>query len=128
MRHAAKNRWFSVQNHLFFIPFFTHKELCELPMKSAFRQNAEAQKFVQQKTTLAAAGQRLYNQTKNRKEGFQVKIQIIQKQCGGTEFLAQPHRLHGPGAPLRSTCAAVTAPCWHRSHWTRSTASPWTAA
>lgn len=37
-------------------------------------------------------------------------------------------RKHGPGAPLRSTCAAVTAPCWHRSHWTRSTASPWTAA
>jgi len=94
MRHAAKNRWFSVQNHLFFIPFFTHKELCELPMKSAFRQNAEAQKFVQQKTTLAAAGQRLYNQTKNRKEGFQVNIKIIQRQCGGTEFLSQPHRLH----------------------------------
>ena len=23
-----------------------------------------------------------------------MKIQIIQKQCGGTEFLAQPHRLH----------------------------------
>ena len=79
MRQAAKNRWFSVQSHLFFIPFFTHKELCELPMKSAFRQNAEAQKFVQQKTTLAAAGQRLYNQTKNRKEGFQVNIKIIQR-------------------------------------------------
>ena len=63
-------------------------------MKSAFRQNAEAQKFVQQKTTLAAAGQRLYNQTKNRKEGFQVNIKIIQRQCGGTEFLSQPHRLH----------------------------------
>ena len=94
MRQAAKNRWFSVQNHLFFIPFFTHKELCELPMKSAFRQNAEAQKFVQQKTTLAAAGQRLYNQTKSRKEGFQVNIKIIQRQCGGTEFLSQPHRLH----------------------------------
>ena len=94
MRQAAKNRWFSVQSHLFFIPFFTHKELCELPMKSAFRQNAEAQKFVQQKTTLAAAGQRLYNQTKNRKEGFQVNIKIIQRQCGGTEFLSQPHRLH----------------------------------
>ena len=45
-------------------------------MKSASRQNAEAQKFVQQKTTLAAAGQRLYNQTKNRKEGFQVNIKI----------------------------------------------------
>ena len=94
MRQAAKNRWFSVRSHLFFIPFFTHKELCELPMKSAFRQNAEAQKFVQQKTTLAAAGQRLYNQTKNRKEGFQVNIKIIQRQCGGTEFLSQPHRLH----------------------------------
>ena len=94
MRQAAKNRWFSVQSHLFFIPFFTHKELCELPMKSAFRQNAEAQKFVQQKTTLAAAGQRLYNQTKSRKEGFQVNIKIIQRQCGGTEFLSQPHRLH----------------------------------
>lgn len=94
MRQAAKNRWFSVQSHLFFIPFFTHKELCELLMKSAFRQNAEAQKFVQQKTTLAAAGQRLYNQTKNRKEGFQVNIKIIQRQCGGTEFLSQPHRLH----------------------------------
>ena len=94
MRQAAENRWFSVQSHLFFIPFFTHKELCELPMKSAFRQNAEAQKFVQQKTTLAAAGQRLYNQTKNRKEGFQVNIKIIQRQCGGTEFLSQPHRLH----------------------------------
>ena len=94
MRQAAKNRWFSVQSHLFFIPFFTHIELCELPMKSAFRQNAEAQKFVQQKTTLAAAGQRLYNQTKNRKEGFQVNIKIIQRQCGGTEFLSQPHRLH----------------------------------
>lgn len=94
MRQAAKNRWFSVQSHLFFIPFFTHKELCELPIKSAFRQNAEAQKFVQQKTTLAAAGQRLYNQTKNRKEGFQVNIKIIQRQCGGTEFLSQPHRLH----------------------------------
>lgn len=63
-------------------------------MKSASRQNAEAQKFVQQKTTLAAAGQRLYNQTKNRKEGFQVNIKIIQRQCGGTEFLSQPHRLH----------------------------------
>ena len=63
-------------------------------MKSAFRQNAEAQKFVQQKTTLAAAGQRLYNQTKSRKEGFQVNIKIIQRQCGGTEFLSQPHRLH----------------------------------
>lgn len=63
-------------------------------MKSAFRQNAEAQKLVQQKTTLAAAGQRLYNQTKNRKEGFQVNIKIIQRQCGGTEFLSQPHRLH----------------------------------
>ena len=94
MRQAAKNRWFSVQSHLFFIPFFTHKELCELLMKSASRQNAEAQKFVQQKTTLAAAGQRLYNQTKNRKEGFQVNIKIIQRQCGGTEFLSQPHRLH----------------------------------
>ena len=94
MRQAVKNRWFSVQNHLFFIPFFTHKELCELLMKSASRQNAEAQKFVQQKTTLAAAGQRLYNQTKNRKEGFQVNIKIIQRQCGGTEFLSQPHRLH----------------------------------
>ena len=94
MRQAAENRWFSVQSHLFFIPFFTHKELCELPMKSASRQNAEAQKFVQQKTTLAAAGQRLYNQTKNRKEGFQVNIKIIQRQCGGTEFLSQPHRLH----------------------------------
>ena len=94
MRQAAKNRWFSVRSHLFFIPFFTHKELCELLMKSAFRQNAEAQKFVQQKTTLAAAGQRLYNQTKNRKEGFQVNIKIIQRQCGGTEFLSQPHRLH----------------------------------
>ncbi len=94
MRQAAKNRWFSVRSHLFFIPFFTHKELCELSMKSAFRQNAEAQKFVQQKTTLAAAGQRLYNQTKNRKEGFQVNIKIIQRQCGGTEFLSQPHRLH----------------------------------
>ena len=94
MRQAAKNRWFSVQSHLFFIPFFTHKELCELLMKSASRQNAEAQKFAQQKTTLAAAGQRLYNQTKNRKEGFQVNIKIIQRQCGGTEFLSQPHRLH----------------------------------
>ena len=94
MRQAAKNRWFSVQSHLFFIPFFTHKELCELLMKSASRQNAEAQKFVQQKTTLAAAGQRLYNQTKSRKEGFQVNIKIIQRQCGGTEFLSQPHRLH----------------------------------
>ena len=37
-------------------------------------------------------------------------------------------RTHGPGAPLRCICAAATAPCWHRSHWTRSTASPWTAA
>ena len=46
------------------------------------------------KYTLAAAVRPRYNQTKNRKEGFQVKIQIIQKQCGGTEFLAQPHRLH----------------------------------
>ena len=90
MRQAAKNRWFSVQSHLFFIPFFTHKELCELLMKSASRQNAEAQKFVQQKTTLAAAGQRLYNQTKNRKEGFQVNIKIIQRQCGGTEFIHPP--------------------------------------
>lgn len=70
MQQAAKNRWFSVQNHLFFIPFFTHKELCELPMKSVFRQNAEAQKFVQQKTTLAAAGQRLYNQTKIERKVF----------------------------------------------------------
>ena len=31
---------------------------------------------------------------KNRKEGFQVNIKIIQRQCGGTEFLSQPHRLH----------------------------------
>ena len=67
-----------------------------------------------------------------------MKIKIIQKQCGGTEFLcpaapAAPRcterrrggraaasrcRKHGPGAPLRCTCAAATAPCWRRSRWT----------
>ena len=71
-----------------------HRDLCEFPPKNAFRQNAEAQKLVEKIYTLAAAVRPQYNQTKNRKEGFQVKIQIIQKQCGGTEFLAQPHRLH----------------------------------
>ncbi len=62
-------------------------------MKSAFRQNAEAQKFVQKDHT-GSCRAAAYNQTKNRKEGFQVNIKIIQRQCGGTEFLSQPHRLH----------------------------------
>ena len=97
MRQAAKNRWFSVRSHLFFIPFFTHKELCELPMKSAFRQNAEAQKFVQQKTTLAAAGQWLYNQTKKQKGRFSSEHQDHSK-------AVRRHRISVPAAPPAPRC------------------------
>ena len=93
-RQAALNRWFCTAAFPSAAPPLPHRDLCEFPPKNAFRQNAEVQKLVEIKYTLATAVRPQYNQTKNRKEGFQVKIQIIQKQCGGTEFLAQPHRLH----------------------------------
>ena len=48
-RQAALNRWFCTVAFPSAAPPLPHRDLCEFPPKNAFRQNAEAQKFVQQK-------------------------------------------------------------------------------
>ena len=65
-----------------------------------------------------------------------MKIQIIRRQCGGTEFYPSPHRLHLgaqnaagvdelhfslPEEWAGCTCAAATAPCLLPFRWKKAT-------
>ena len=69
-----------------------------------------------------------------------MEIEILEQQCGGTEFVPRPHRLHlgaqnaegvtgcssscpqrGRGAPWRCICAAAMGCSWPPFRWTPTT-------
>lgn len=69
-----------------------------------------------------------------------MEIEILEQQCGGTEFVPRPHRLHlgaqnaegvdrlqfilpaaWAGAPWRCICAAAMGCSWPPFRWTPTT-------
>ena len=56
-----------------------------------------------------------------------MEIEILKQQCGGTEFVPQPHRLHlgaqnAEGVDRLQFCAAAMGCSWRLFRWTPTAA------